>query len=60
MEGPQETAIRELYADDPFTDDAWFGRMIEEAQEQDRVSASWAERAEDEAEQLGELEEVEL
>lgn len=57
--GPQEQAIRDLYADDPFTDSPWFGRMIEEAQETDRVNALWAERAEAEAEELDELEEVE-
>ena len=58
MSGPEEEAIRELYADDPFTDSVWFGRMIEEAQERDRVNALWAERAEAEADELAETEEV--
>lgn len=59
MAGPNEQAIRDLYADDPFVSPHWFGVMIEDAQEQDRVNALWAERAEAEAEELAELEEVE-
>lgn len=58
MAGPNEERIRDLYADDPFTDSEWFGKMIEEAQEADRIEALWIERAEAEAEEHDEHEEV--
>lgn len=58
MTGPNEQAIRDLYADDPLVTPHWFGLMIEDAQEADRVSALWAERAEAETAELAEAEEV--
>lgn len=58
--GRNEQAIRDLYADEDTEDNVWFGHALEDAQEQDRVNALWSQRADDEAAQLGRLEDPEL